>query len=443
MLQAAFRSMYGSHEEILADHQRNVEVRLKGLTREIVESNVRTKLELDSMYGKIVSNIVLRSGLGNPTNRAVLRETTVVLQSVFPQQDLPRFLAQPKLDKRAQLKELTSIVAGIRIFNWDSKKGGAGIEDLPAVLSSAVDATLANMEAMRTFTGEKIDHFTAAVEKLLYTDLGALFPDKDRLLFKSSLVNLRQFQIYLTLIYRDIQLSGQRLSNLDAALLSHLTDIQKSLASKLAVPTAKVFPQFIRLAKTWQGFQEEMLVLSKLSSLQQSIHGFTKCLKRVPLKETMTKLKVSSAPSDEERWEEGSQGSMEDEKTECEVIYPGQVEGYDKLEKVLAGFCPVALVSGHGFVLPGNPRIGLLNYDSKLYSISTVERAKQFVKNPTMFVSAIKKLLYENPTIATLLNFSTPQKTPANKLQVESGEEKRQLLAKASLNSFLPPSSLG
>ena len=42
-----------------------------------------------------------------------------------------------------------------------------------------------------------------------------------------------------------------------------------------------------------------------------------------------------------------------------------------------AGFCPVALVSGQGFVLPGNRRIGYLGHNGKFYSPSTVDRAEQ------------------------------------------------------------------
>ena len=54
------------------------------------------------------------TGLGNPSNRAVERETNVVLQSVFPPQSLAAFVSQPRMDKRTQLRELTAIVTGIR-----------------------------------------------------------------------------------------------------------------------------------------------------------------------------------------------------------------------------------------------------------------------------------------------------------------------------------------
>ena len=51
------------------------------------------------------------------------------LQSVFPQTELGSFMALPRPDKEQQLKELTSIVTGIRLFNRDSGKGGEGVDD--------------------------------------------------------------------------------------------------------------------------------------------------------------------------------------------------------------------------------------------------------------------------------------------------------------------------
>lgn len=51
------------------------------------------------------------------------------LQSVFPQAELGTFLTLSKKDKERQLKELTMVVTGIRLFNRDCGKGGEGIDD--------------------------------------------------------------------------------------------------------------------------------------------------------------------------------------------------------------------------------------------------------------------------------------------------------------------------
>lgn len=53
-----------------------LESRLQPVTREITDTRARTREELESLYRKIVSSILLRSGLGSPTDIAVVREAT-------------------------------------------------------------------------------------------------------------------------------------------------------------------------------------------------------------------------------------------------------------------------------------------------------------------------------------------------------------------------------
>ena len=107
------------------------------------------------------------------------------------------------------------------------------------------------------------------------------------------------------------------------------------------------------------------------------------------------------------RNELNSQGTINTDEFECTLVCPGDVEvnilrnfheksyicsnfdvnyskqflnnfqDYDAVPLEYAGFCPVALVSGQGFVLPGNRRIGYLGHDGKFYSPSTVDRAEQ------------------------------------------------------------------
>lgn len=86
-------------------------------------------LSIVALYRKIVSFIILKSGLGSPTDINVVREATAALQSIFPQTELGPFLAMIKKDKERQLQELILIVTGIRLFNKDCGKGGEGIDD--------------------------------------------------------------------------------------------------------------------------------------------------------------------------------------------------------------------------------------------------------------------------------------------------------------------------
>ena len=65
--------------DFLEEHRRVLESRLQPVVREITDSRARTREELESLYRKIVSAVLLRSGLGSPTDIAVVREATGTL----------------------------------------------------------------------------------------------------------------------------------------------------------------------------------------------------------------------------------------------------------------------------------------------------------------------------------------------------------------------------
>lgn len=79
---AYFRTRINNSESIhfaddfLEEHRRVLESRLQPVLREITDSRARTREELESLYRKIVSAVLLRSGLGSPTDIAVVREAT-------------------------------------------------------------------------------------------------------------------------------------------------------------------------------------------------------------------------------------------------------------------------------------------------------------------------------------------------------------------------------
>ena len=115
--------------EFLEEHRRVLESRLQPVIREITDSRAKNNEDLEGLYRKIVSAILLRSGLGSPTDISVVREATAALQSVFPPVELGTFISMNKKDKERQLIELSHIVTGIRLFNKECGKGGEGIDD--------------------------------------------------------------------------------------------------------------------------------------------------------------------------------------------------------------------------------------------------------------------------------------------------------------------------
>lgn len=63
-------------DEFFSEHRRVLEQRLAPLVREVTDARGKSREELESMYRKIVSVVLLRSGLGAPTDIGVVREAT-------------------------------------------------------------------------------------------------------------------------------------------------------------------------------------------------------------------------------------------------------------------------------------------------------------------------------------------------------------------------------
>ena len=59
--------------------------------RMVVEDTAKTKQGLDSLYRRLVTLVVLRSGLGNPTDATVIQEANSCLATVFSVSQLVAF----------------------------------------------------------------------------------------------------------------------------------------------------------------------------------------------------------------------------------------------------------------------------------------------------------------------------------------------------------------
>ena len=147
-----------------------------------------------------------------------------------------------------------------------------------------------------------------------------------------------------------------------------------------------------------------MVVLSNLNSLTQSLHSHTRCLARLPLGRLLPLIEPLAVMTDEQRQEAAAHRDLDSQHLQCEVVFPGAVQRYDHLTPELAGFCPVALLSGAGFLLPGSPRLGTLRWKGRLYICSSVDRAEQFGADPEMFLLGVATLLHRLPTLASILD---------------------------------------
>ena len=95
---------------------------------EVVMEDAHDFEALTSLYRKIFRFLLEYAPNSKSHDRLVEREVAAALESVFPRIGLKAFLGLGKEERSAQLLELGRITLGIRLFNREQGRGGAGID---------------------------------------------------------------------------------------------------------------------------------------------------------------------------------------------------------------------------------------------------------------------------------------------------------------------------
>merc|ERR1712226_1374500 len=229
--------------------------------------------------------------------------------------------------------------------------------------------------------------YTAIIERI---HNGLLKEGPPLQLIKDSLINSRQHQQFLNILRDDVIGCAGHIENLQNQLGQRLEQLQATVQARTAVPTAQVYPQFINLAHIWTGFQDEMVLLSVLSNIMNSLEPFTANHREIFTEEILSPLvDLKEVKSDEERVKDltGGQEVKEGEEnpakidpnafTEFEWLYPDTTKNFDKLPIRYRGFCGWYMVKYDRFLMPAVPSIGVLFYNDKYYAFSSTEAGCQ------------------------------------------------------------------
>ncbi|XP_062857153.1 cilia- and flagella-associated protein 206 [Trichomycterus rosablanca] len=420
-MQVHFDMNYTSRREFVDEHQKVFQVKLVPVCREITDSRAKSREELDSLYRKIVSYVLLRSGLGSATDITSVRETTAALQSVFPPSELATFMSLLRQDKEQQLNELTMIVTGIRLFNKDSGKGGESIEDLPAILNKVLPATSRDIESELKGTQRLAWRYTALLEKQPGPDnQDVLNPD----LLLQALYNVRQHEAFLKLILADVILSAKQVDDLQTDFTERMRLLKTTVHAKTAVPTSQVFPYFTALAKLWAGLQNEMLLLDMLSKVVSSLRQFLTAQFQLLKSPQMDQLlEEDTIKTDMDRAAESSEERVDPvEMNSCEWFLPETTANFDKLPLQYRGMCGYTLITKNGLLLPGNPSIGVLKHREKFYSFSSKHAAYQFASRPDECIELVAEIAKRSPELIQLLELHQQFTSIDQYSQIQSGE---------------------
>ncbi|KAJ8008919.1 hypothetical protein DPEC_G00083420 [Dallia pectoralis] len=420
-MQVFFDMNYTSRREFIEEHQRVLQSRLVPVSREITDSRVKTHEDLEGLYCKIVSYVLLCSGLGTPNDINTVREATASLQSVFPQSKLGTFMSLVKKDKEQQLNELSKIVTGICLFNKDSGKGGEGIEDLPAILNEAIPSTCKEIECELELSMTRAWQYTTLLERFMEPEPKSCVVPVD--IVKQALYNVRQHEAFLKVILADVVVCAKQVESLQTDLGSQIHLLRLTVHSKTAVPTGQVYPHFTALEKLWSGLQNEMVRLDILSSIMVNLRPFLAAQSQLFLDGQLEDMLGLQPKSDAERLKDSSENRIDpsDIKTQ-EWHLPETTADFDKLPLQYNGMCGYSLVEKDGLLLPGNPSIGVLKHREKYYVFSSKEAALSFALKPDENIARVAEVAKRSPELIQLLELHQHFACVTPYSEMQSGE---------------------
>nr|XP_060608988.1 cilia- and flagella-associated protein 206 [Anolis sagrei ordinatus] len=443
-MQVYFDMNYTNRVELINEQHRVLESRLAPVSREITDNRARTREELESVYRKIVSYVLLRSGLGSPTDIRVIREATAALQSVFPQTELAAFLSLSKKEKERQLKELTMIVTGIRLFNKDCGKGGEGIDDLPGILEEAVPAASHHIDLELHASQGLAYRYTALIEMMHHSQHAEM--ELRMTMLKEVLYNVRQHEAFLCVILSDVITCAQEVDMMHKQFEAQMEELKTIVRAKTAVPTSLVYPIFITLSNLWTSFQDEILVLSFLNNLTVNLQQFLGIHMVIFPEDVMESLLEGiTVKTDKERLMESAEAKVNPaDFTKEEWIFPETTVNFNQLVIQFHGFCAYTFAVKDGLLLPGNPSIGVLKYKEKLYAFSSKEAAYKFAENPEKYIKMTAEKAKDSAELIQLLELHQQFESLAPYSQIRAKEKSLLPITKSDVSTqtdthILPP----
>nr|XP_023018288.1 cilia- and flagella-associated protein 206 [Leptinotarsa decemlineata] len=408
-------------DTVIFNHRQETLRRLLALKEEICKATLRENP--DVLRKKMAIYVTFVSGLGNPMIDMVYEEAFFAIKSIMNEEEAKEFILAPRNVKESQLELMNKIVCGIRLFNKDSDKGGAGVPNLPDLLDRAVTVVKKEAQFALLKIMETVNLLTTAIDKCYvmietedqnYTMVSQipsnLFGQRlDQ--SKDILILYRQYELCVRKIMEELDKLEERASNLYGDLDNLLRKIHRTVHMRIAVPVSIIFPLFEELSDLWVNMQNQVILMSKLHDIMISLEVYTKNLEYN--KEWLESvLDNQPAVTDAERLEKTANCSLKSTNEEVQVFRIENFQNIDKVRLQFLGFCCWKFVETDGGLIPGNPSMGIVKYKNLNYVFSTPEACESFSKNPDRRVPRVIELIEvidHDPVDHRALNFQICQ----------------------------------
>eukprot|EP01052_Picozoa_sp_SAG31_P024740 SAG31_NODE_2125_length_6396_cov_10.043036_3_plen_624_part_00 len=422
--QVAFEEEYQRQMDAVQRKLNTKDAKLVEIFRDIELVRVKSESDFDALsvlYRKIFNFVMVCTGADQANDRAVERENAAALESVFPRVALSSFVALGIEDKRVQLHELSNIVYGIRLFNREIGKGGAGIVDVNrsldeemALLSGQLNGQIAQVE----------DMLQQYVDVLVYLHHPSRRDESRNSTLarrlQTELVFWRQFQSFQLQILEETKVVGEHVTSTRDAFQLDMSELKDIVGGLTSVPKEKVYPRFDALANMWNIFVEENDKLMLLKAVLTTLDAF----RDMPFKPAMRARDVEAARAAGSSTAAPPETAAEGGGTEPEgetVVVPPHLLSDPHVRLEFRGFDPCAIADRDGLLMTGHKAHGLVRHKGKYYSFADAEAVGNFVADPEKVLQAVSEAARATPEVIHLLGLGSSFPSVAIRYMVSQG----------------------
>jgi hypothetical protein len=336
------------------------------------------------VFGDIVLYILHETGLYNAANKDIVqKETMTALESVIPRTSIESFVAQTDTEKLKQLDELWRIVWGIRLFNRENHKGGAGVQDVPGELQTLISLTNASIQQLC----DQIQTVCKDFETVLSMEGKLEIDSSQRGKLIEEYVNRRLYQWWLNIFREQLNIATTEADELRPELESCIVDITTMVTSSVSVPKSQIYPKFIDVSDKWEQTKKTLSAVKDIKRLVDLLlayqSSYTVSLKASMIEEATKNIaKIEAPPANRSLIEQ----EVNVARQGCGCYFFETPPHSAKI--AYGGFC-LGSLANEGFLKSARDDVGCIRYQDRIYRFSSERYLLEFVDKPARFTAIV------------------------------------------------------
>ncbi|KAL0585978.1 hypothetical protein ABG067_004301 [Albugo candida] len=367
--------------------------------------------------------------------REIEKEVVAAMESVFPRVALKSFVDLSVEEKQTQLANLLEIVSGIRLYNRKIGKGGAGI-DLNVIQVEQNGKMLHSQLCEET---QEMTRLCCEYTEILqdfhhdFANSVEVLPESGRIqCWQEELSNRRQLLSYLQTLEEDVSYSISKLNEIIERYERNLQTLEADVGSRTSIPKTQIYPLFENVSRAWRELileHREIQIKSRcfktllvckdaidlsLNESSKYVQMYRKKATQNPTTEVDEQVKRTSVetfemepqndPSVDEATNTDSQEINKVDQNSVPIRIPADTSPeFLQLPLEYQGFCPWTIVEREGLLLPGDPSLGVIQYQNAYHVFVNEKAVKEFLADPNRYIRGILDLAVKQPALIYLL----------------------------------------